>query len=100
MPIMRSVLLAAAQNPWLRDHASHYKFVRRTVSRFMPGESLDEALVAAQTLRTKNIAAVFTHLGENIADRAEANEVTAHYVDALSRIHDAGGGPLVTEISV
>src|SRR5271163_2041190 len=100
MPFMRSTLLAAAQNRWLRDHAAHYKFVRSTVSRFMPGETLDEALLAAQGLRAKNIAAVFTHLGENIADRAEANEVTAHYVDALSRIHSAGGGALVTEISV
>jgi len=100
MPFMRSTLLAAAQNRWLRDHAAHYKFVRSTVSRFMPGETLDEALLAAQGLRAKNIAAVFTHLGENIADRAEANEVTAHYVDALSRIHSAGGGALVAEISV
>jgi proline dehydrogenase len=84
---MRTMLLAAAQNRWLRDHASHYRFVRRTVSRFMPGESLDDALAAAQTLHTKNIAAVFTHLGENIADRPEADEVTRHYRDALNRIH-------------
>jgi proline dehydrogenase len=89
---MRTMLLAAAQNRWLRDHASHYRFVRRTVSRFMPGESLDEALASAQTLRTKNISAVFTHLGENIADRSEADEVTEHYRDALDRIHQMHGG--------
>jgi proline dehydrogenase len=84
---MRTVLLAAAQNRWLRDHASHYKFVRRTVSRFMPGELLEDALASAQTLRRKNIAAVFTHLGENIADRAEAQQVTHDYLDALDQIH-------------
>ncbi len=100
MPMMRSLLLAAAQNRWLRDRASHYRFVRRTVSRFMPGESLDEALTAAQNLRAKNIAAVFTHLGENIADREEAREVTEHYLDALDRIHGLGGAARATEISV
>ncbi|MGA2421327.1 MAG: proline dehydrogenase family protein [Candidatus Acidiferrum sp.] len=100
MPFMRSMLLAAAQNRWLRDHASHYKFVRRTVSRFMPGETLGEALLAAQRLRAKNIAAVLTHLGENITDLDEANQVAAHYIDALNRIHDVGRGPLATEISV
>jgi proline dehydrogenase len=100
MPIMRSLLLAAAQNRWLRDHASHYRFVRRTVSRFMPGESLDEALTAAQTLRKKNIVAVFTHLGENIADRHEARQVTQHYLAALDRIHNFGGAGLTSEISV
>jgi proline dehydrogenase len=100
MPIMRSLLLAAAQNRWLRDHASHYRFVRRTVSRFMPGESLDEALTAAQSLRKKNIAAVFTHLGENIADREEARQVTQHYLVALDRIHNFGDAGRTSEISV
>jgi proline dehydrogenase len=90
---MRTMLLAAAQNRWLRDHASHYKFVRRTVSRFMPGESLEDALASAQTLRTKNIAAVFTHLGENIATRTEAEEVTHHYLNALTQIHQSTAQP-------
>jgi proline dehydrogenase len=101
MPLLRSLLLAAAQNHWLRDRASHYRFVRRTVARFMPGESLDEALIAAQNLRVKNIAAVFTHLGENIADPGEACEVTERYLDAIGRIHGPGGGAALTaEISV
>jgi proline dehydrogenase len=94
---MRTMLLAAAQNHWLRDHASHYKFVRRTVSRFMPGESLDDALAAAETLRAKKIGAVLTHLGENIADPAEAAEVTEHYLGVLARIGASGAS---TEISV
>jgi proline dehydrogenase len=97
MSVMRSLLLAAAQNVWLRDRASHYRFVRRTVSRFMPGETFEEALEAATNLRAKNIGAVFTHLGENIADRAEAAQVTEHYLAALARIHDCG---LAAEISV
>lgn len=97
MGLMRSFLLAASQNRWLRDHASHYKFVRRSVSRFMPGETLDDALIAAQTLRGKKIGTVFTHLGENISDRAEAQQVTDHYVEVLERI---GQKRLPTEISV
>jgi proline dehydrogenase len=68
MSLMRSMLLAAAQNQWLRHRAANYPFVRRTVSRFMPGETLDDALSAAQTLREKKIGTVFTHLGENIKD--------------------------------
>jgi proline dehydrogenase len=93
----RSILLAASQNAWLRDHAAQHKFVRRTVSRFMPGEELGDALAAAHTLRTKNIAAIFTHLGENIRDAAEARGVTDHYVDVLRRIREE---QLNTEISV
>lgn len=94
---MRSILLAASQNRWLRDHASHYKFVRRSVSRFMPGETVDDAVAAAQSLQGKKIGTVFTHLGENISDRAEAQQVTDHYLDVLERIRQER---LPAEISV
>jgi proline dehydrogenase len=94
---MRSLLLAAAQNQWLRDRATRYRFVRNTVSRFMPGESLEDALGAAQALRSKRIGTVFTHLGENIKDRSEAQQVTEHYLEVLDRIRQKG---LPAEISV
>ena len=97
MGLMRSMLLVASQNKWLRERASHYRFVRRTVSRFMPGETLDDALAAAQTLQKKKIGTVFTHLGENVADRSEALQVTQHYLEVLDRIRQAG---LHTEVSV
>jgi proline dehydrogenase len=97
MSLMRSLLLAASQNRWLRDHASHYQFVRKSVSRFMPGETLDDALAAAQTLRNKKVGTVFTHLGENISDRAEAQQVADHYLEVLNRIRQKG---LQTEVSV
>jgi proline dehydrogenase len=97
MSLMRSMLLAASQNQWLRQRAAHYPFVRRTVSRFMPGETLADALAAAQTLRGKKIGTVFTHLGENIKDGSEAQRVTEHYLEVLERIRERG---LQAEISV
>ena len=93
----RSILLAASQNAWLRDHAAKHKFVRRTVSRFMPGEELSDALAAAHTLQTKNIASIFTHLGENIRDAAEARAVADHYLEVLRRVREQ---QLHAEISV
>lgn len=97
MALMRSMLLAASQNVWLREHAVNYPFVRKSVSRFMPGETLDAALGAAQTLLQKKIGTVFTHLGENVTDRSEARKVAEHYLEVLDRIHAMG---LPTEVSV
>jgi proline dehydrogenase len=97
MSFMRSLLLAAARNRWLREHATRYWFVRGTVSRFMPGETLDAALAAAEALRSKKIGTVFTHLGENVKDGAEAHQVTEHYLEVLKRIRESG---LQAEISV
>ncbi|MDQ1408028.1 MAG: proline dehydrogenase [Acidobacteriaceae bacterium] len=93
----RSILLAASQNAWLRDHAARHKFVRRAVSRFMPGEELSDALAAAQRLQGKNIGAIFTRLGENITDQAEARGVTEHYLEVLRSVREQ---QLDAEVSV
>jgi proline dehydrogenase len=87
---MREVLLAGSRSTWLRERAMRYPFVRRSVSRFMPGETLDEALAAARPLNGQRVGAIITRLGENLASAAEAEAVTAHYLDALDRIRDAG----------
>ena len=86
MGATRALLLAASQNRWLRERASRYAFVKRSVSRFMPGETLDDAIAAARELKEKNIAAVLTHLGENVFDQQEAEKVAAHYQNVLDKI--------------
>src|ERR1700730_6499151 len=93
----RSILLAASQNVWLRDHAARHRSVRRAVSRFMPGEELNDALAAAQRLQTKNIGSIFTRLGENITDEAEARTVAEHYLEVLRGVREQ---QLDAEISV
>jgi proline dehydrogenase len=90
MSVMRSALLAASNNAWLRENAAKYKFVRRSVSRFLPGEAFDEALAAAQILSGKKVGTVFTRLGENVQDRAEAEKVTEHYLEVLARVNPLG----------
>ena len=97
MPLMRNVFLAASQSPWLRERAPRYLFVRRTVSRFMPGETTDEALAAARDMQRQNIGSVLTHLGENITDPAEAEQVTQHYLNVLDKFRETG---LPAEVSV
>lgn len=97
MSASRALILAAAQSQWLKERASRYAFVRKSVSRFMPGETLDDAIAAAHELKTRGLGTAFTHLGENIADAAEADAVVAHYLAVLERIRAEG---LQTEVSV
>jgi proline dehydrogenase len=63
----------------------------------MPGETLDEALAAATGLQARGLGTILTHLGENVADRAEADAVARHYIEVLDRIHAA---KLDCEVSV
>jgi proline dehydrogenase len=87
---MRKVLLAGSTNPWLRDRATKTDFVRRSVSRFMPGEQIEDALRAAAELKPQGITTILTKLGENLTSVDEAEEVTLHYLDVLDRIAAAG----------
>jgi proline dehydrogenase len=88
---MRSVLLAGAESVWLREKAMRYRFVRRSVSRFMPGETMNEALEACdRQQRERGTATILTHLGENLTSLAEAEAVTAHYLQVMDRIIAAG----------
>ncbi|MBI4553491.1 MAG: proline dehydrogenase family protein [Candidatus Latescibacteria bacterium] len=84
--MMRSVLLWASRNQRLRDALPRYRFVRKAVKRFMPGEQSVDALQAAEDLRTKGFSTVVTCLGENILTLAEAGHVTTHYCDLLDQI--------------
>lgn len=91
MSILRSVLLAGAENAWLRENAMRYGFVRRSVSRFMPGETVGEALAASRGQQEQHgTGTILTHLGENLSTPAEAEAVTAHYLELIDRIAAMG----------
>jgi proline dehydrogenase len=94
---LRHVLLWMARNRWLKEHLPRLPFARRAVRRFMPGETADEALAAAEPFRAHGIGLLFTRLGENLADLGEAQEVTDHYHGLLDQITSRG---LDGEISV
>jgi proline dehydrogenase len=95
--LARNILLAMSTNAWLRERATKTAFVRRSVSAFMPGERLEDAVQAAASQQRQGIATILTKLGENVTRDDEAEEVTRHYLDVLDAVHAAG---LRAQISV
>ncbi len=90
MSLIRRALLSGSTSPWLRERAMKTAFVRRAVSRFMPGEAIEDALRAAAALQARGITTILTRLGENLDTAAAFDEVTAHYLDVLDRAAAAG----------
>ena len=90
MSLARNALLAASSSTWLRKRATRAPFVRRAVSRFMPGERLEDAMRAARGQQAQGIATILTHLGENLTRIDEADQVTHHYLDVLENVSAAG----------
>jgi proline dehydrogenase len=90
MSLARRALLALSTSAWLRDRASTSRVIRRSVSRFMPGERLEDALKAAKEQQARGIGAILTYLGENLASADQAETVTAHYLDVLDAVKLSG----------
>jgi proline dehydrogenase len=94
---MRPILLWMARNRLLKAWLPRIWFVRRATRKFMPGETVEAALEAAETFRPLGIGILFTRLGENLTEMAEAQAVADHYHDLLAKIRARG---LDAEISV
>jgi proline dehydrogenase len=90
MSFARKALLAASNNAWLRDRATRTQLVRRSVSRFMPGERLEDAMSAVARLHQAGISAILTQLGENLSDASAAEAVTQHYLEVLDTVEATG----------
>jgi proline dehydrogenase len=97
MALARDAVLWAAENPWLGEHLPKHRFVRRSVRRFMPGESLEDAIAAAKRLQERGLPTMFTALGENVTELSAARRVVEDYREAYEQVAAAG---LDTEFSV
>jgi proline dehydrogenase len=87
MGLARNALLWISESRKLRESLPKNPFIRKAVSRFMPGEQLEDALQAAERLKEQSIRTVFTHLGENVTNESEAEQVSKDYLDVLDQIH-------------
>ena len=85
MGLARALLLKGSESRWLADQASRRRFVRRATTRFMPGESMDDALGAARSLGGRGITSILTLLGENVDNAEAATAVTGEFATLLDR---------------
>ena len=98
MDPLRKGLLWASENATLREHLPNFRFVRATVDRFMPGETAEDALAAAQRqFDADAIPVTFTRLGENVQELSQAADAAGDYLRMLDRIEELG---LDAEISL
>jgi proline dehydrogenase len=97
MGLARELLLRGSESQWLAGQLSGRRFVQRAVTRFLPGETMDDAIDAAVTLGEQGISSILTLLGENVDDAEAANAVAREYTTLLERASPDG---LDADISV
>ena len=94
---MRRLLLWMAGNRFLRRNLPRLWFARRAVRRFMPGETMADALAAADRFARDGTAVIFTRLGENLVQLSDADAHAAHYATLVGEFNARG---LDAELSV
>jgi proline dehydrogenase len=70
--VLRSGILAAAGRDEVERFIRDSRWSRALVARFVAGDRLEDALVAATRLREQGLAATLDRLGENVVTPVEA----------------------------
>jgi len=83
--MLRKAFLAAADNPRLQRVVRRHG-MRLGASRFVAGETLDDAVQVLRGLNVRGLRANTTLLGEGVSTEAETRAVVAAYTRIFDRI--------------
>jgi proline dehydrogenase len=87
---MRQSLLWLSEQRRIFDFVRRNRLARKFASRFVAGESIDEAVQAAGELAKRGIAASLDFLGESVTVESEAVAARDQYLQMLDRLAKAG----------
>jgi proline dehydrogenase len=90
MSIMRTTLISLSRNRTLQDVTVRVPLARKMARRFVPGETLQEAIAAVLDLNDRGMLATLDHLGESVTSEAEAIAAADEYLLALEALKAAG----------
>lgn len=88
--MLRSFFIYLSKAGWARKIVTGWGFVWRMASRFIAGETLDEAIRVIKNLNAKGINATLDHLGEHTTNIKEAEKATNDIIVALDAIQSSG----------
>jgi proline dehydrogenase len=83
---VRALLLFLAQNKGFKNFVTKFKLFRATASRFIAGETLDEAIRAVRDANGSRIFGSLDLLGENTSSREDAVRAGQDVLEVFNRI--------------
>jgi proline dehydrogenase len=88
--MLRSILIYLSKADWARQIVTRWAFARRAASRFVAGESLDQAIQAVKVLNQKGINATLDHLGEHTYSPEAAVKATQAILEIVEAVQQSG----------
>ena len=84
--MLRAILLYLSKATWARRLVIEWSFARKAASRFIAGDTLNEALETIRILNEKGMYVTVDHLGENVLTAEESIRAKDYYLQTLPRI--------------
>ncbi len=84
--MLRNTILYLSGAGWARSTVTHLGVARRSVRRFVAGETLEEAISVAQDLNSKGMSVSLDLLGENVHTEADSKRAVREYIGILEEI--------------
>jgi proline dehydrogenase len=88
--LTRSALIYLSRQEGLKDFAARFSLFRKLTTRFIAGESINEAVAAIREVNAHGCSASFDHLNESVSSIAETEAEVREYLDVLTRIDETG----------
>jgi proline dehydrogenase len=88
--MLRSTLLKLSDSKGFANWVTSNGTTRRMARRFVAGESLEEAIVAARSCNDAGMFASLDYLGENVSTTADAQHSRDTYLEIFERIAKEG----------
>jgi proline dehydrogenase len=87
--IVRSLLLFLSRQHRLRNWMETAPAARRIASRFVAGETLEDALAVSRRCRNEGLSTTLDHLGESVTSLPDASAARDIYLRALDALLDS-----------
>lgn len=87
--MLRGIFLWLSEQPRIFGFVRKNRLARKLASRFVAGETIDEAIATVRDLNNSTLSASLDLLGESVLHVEEAERACRSYLDLLDRIHVA-----------
>lgn len=88
--LTRSALIYLSRQEGLKEFAAKFGLFKKLTTRFIAGETIDEAVAAIRDLNAHGCSASFDHLNESVGSVTETEGEVREYLDVLARIQETG----------
>jgi len=88
--LTRSALIYLSRQEGLKEFAARFSLFRKLTTRFIAGETIDEAIAAIREVNAHGCTASFDHLNEGVTSATATEAEVAEYLNVLARIDETG----------